>query len=125
MIYQGKYSEGETYAARAAELNSQPPIWHAFCLFIAAYNTGRFVEAVQVADTLEGHPAPEAAIPVILMAMRKGKIDKARAALKALVAYDPSIVKDPMEALAKIGLFTEVSTPVANQLKAAMIALNK
>ena len=125
LIYQGKYSEGETYAIRAAKLNSQPPIWHAFCLFLAAYNTGRFVEAAQVADTLEGHPAPEAAIPVIIMAMRDGKLDKARAALEGLVTYEPLIVKNPTEVLAKIGLFAAVSKPIADQLMADMTALNK
>ena len=125
LIYQGKYSEGETYAIRAAKLNSQPPIWHAFCLFLAAYNTGRFVEAAQVADTLEGHPAPEAAIPVIIMAMRDGKLDKARAALEGLVTYEPLIVKNPTEVLAKIGLFAAVSKPIADQLMADMTALNQ
>ena len=125
LIYQGKYSEGETYAIRAAKLNSQPPIWHAFCLFLAAYNTGRFADAAQVADTLEGHPAPEAAIPVIIMAMRGGKLDKARAALKGLIAYDPSILQNPTEVLAKIGLLATVSKPIAEQLMADMAALNK
>ena len=125
LIYQGKYSEGETYANRAARLNSQPPIWHAFCLFLAAYNTGNFTEAAQVADTLEGHPAPEASIPVIIMAMRDGKPDKARAALKGLVAYDPSVVENPNEVLAKIGLFPDISKPLADQLMLDMIALNK
>ncbi len=125
LIYQGKYSEGETYALRAARLNSQPPIWHAFCLFLAAYNTGRFTEAAQVADMLEGHPAPEAAIPVIIMAMRDGKTAKARAALKGLAAYEPGIVDNPTEVLAKIGLFPDVSKPIADRLMADMIALNK
>jgi hypothetical protein len=123
LIYQGKFSEGETYARRAARLNSQPPIWHAFCLFLAAYNTGDMEEAAKVADTLEGHPAPEAAIPVIMMAMRNGQTDKARAALRGLISYDPSIAKDPSQALLKIGLFPEVATPLATLLKDGMAKL--
>jgi tetratricopeptide (TPR) repeat protein len=125
LIYQGRYSEGETYARRAARLNSQPPIWHAFCLFIAAYNTGNFAKAAEVADTLEGQAAPEASIPVIIMAARDGKTDKAKSALKALAAYEPGVIEDPTEVLAKIGLFPEVSKPIADRLMADMRALNE
>ena len=85
----------------------------------------RYQVAALVADTLEGHPAAEAAIPVIIMAMRAGKRDKARAALRGLVAYEPSIVHDPTEVLAKIGLLAEVSKPVADRPMAGMIALSK
>lgn len=123
LIYQGKYSEGETYARRAARLNPQPPIWHAFCLFIAAYNTGHFEEAGQVADTLEGHPAPEAAIPVILMALRNGQTGTARAAFKGLIGYDPTVAEDPAQALLKIGLFPDVAAPLAAILRAQKAAL--
>ncbi len=125
LIYEGKYSEGETYARRAARLNSQPPIWHAFCLFIAAYNTGNYAEAAQVADTLEGHPAPEASIPVILMAMRGGQTDKARLALEGLLDYEPSIAHDVGEVLAKIGLFPDVARPISDRLSEAMTVLKQ
>ncbi len=63
LIYQGKFSEGETYARRALMLNSQPPVWHAFCLFLAAYRQDKMEEAARVASMLEGQPAPEARSP--------------------------------------------------------------
>ena len=125
LIYQGKYSEGETYTRRALRLNSQPPVWHSFCLFVAAFNSGDFAAAAAVADTLEGHPAPEASIPVILMAMREGRKDKAAAALKGLLAYDPTIAVDPSEVFARIGLFPDVAAPLVAALTASMTELGR
>lgn len=86
LIYKGKYSEGETYASRAARWNSQPPVWHQFCLFLAAYNSGNLDDARQVAERLEGQQGPEAYVPVILMAMADDRRDKAQAAFEKLVA---------------------------------------
>ena len=123
LIYQGKYSEGETYTRRALRLNSQPPVWHSFCMFVAAFNTGDFAAAAAVADGLEGHPAPEASIPVILMAVREQQKDKARAALKGLLAYDPTVAVDPREVLARIGLLPDVAEPVATALTTAIAGL--
>ncbi|WP_373503445.1 hypothetical protein [Aestuariivirga sp.] len=120
LIYRGKYSEGETYTRRALRLNSQPPVWHSFCMFVAAYNSGDFASAAAVADTLEGRPAPEASIPVILMAMRDGRKDKAATALKGLLAYDPAIAVDPSEVFARIGLLPDVAAPLVAALTAHM-----
>jgi adenylate cyclase len=123
LIYEGKYSEGETYTRRALRLNSQPPVWHSFCMFVAAYNSGDFAAAAAVADALEGHPAPEASIPVILMALRDGRKDKASAALKGLLAYDTTITVDPSEVFARIGLLPDVAEPLVAALKAGMTEL--
>jgi tetratricopeptide (TPR) repeat protein len=120
LIYEGKYSEGDTYVVRALRLNSQPPVWHSFCMFLAAYNTGDLAKARAVADTLEGQPAPEAAIPVILMAMEDGKKAKARDALDTLLAYEPGVAVDASEVLAKIGLFPNVAAPLSEDLNAAL-----
>ena len=46
-----------------------------------------------MADTLEGHQAPEASNPVFLMSMQHR--DKAKAALNGLIAYDPTVIKNP------------------------------
>ncbi len=123
LIYQGKFSEGETYARRALMLNSQPPVWHAFCLFLAAYRQDKMEEAARVASMLEGQPAPEASIPVILMALRDGQTEKAKSALRSLIAYEPSVAEDPALVLLKIGLFPEVAQPFADEIAAARAAL--
>jgi hypothetical protein len=120
LIYKGKYSEGETYAQRAARWNSQPPVWHQFCLFLAAYNTQNFEAAKLSSERLEGQQGPEAYVPVILMAARAGDTAKARTAYEKLLAYDASYAGDPGPSLEKIGLFPQVAKPLIEALKAAV-----
>ena len=110
-----------TSGSRAARLNSQPPVWHQFCLFLAAYNSGNFEAAKQVADQLDGQQGPEAYLPVIIMAMRDGNLDRARSAIKKLVEYDATYAGDPAPSLGKIGLFPDVARPVIEALKTAMV----
>lgn len=116
LIYQGKYSEGETYVERAARWNAQPPVWHQFCRFVAAYNSGHFDEAQKVADALEGQSGPEAFVPVILMASRNGGTAKVKAAVGKLLAYDPSYARDGTPSLEKIGLFPDVAKSLVDVL---------
>lgn len=116
LIYQGKYSEGETYVERAARWNPQPPVWHQFCRFIAAHNLGRTDDAQKVADVLEGQTGPEAFVPVILEANRKGDAAKVKATVEKLLAYDPTYATNGTPSLEKIGLFPEVAKPLIDAL---------
>lgn len=119
LIYQGKFSEGETYTSRAARLNAQPPVWHQFCMWLAAYGSGDFSHAQKFADGLEGERGPEAYVPVILMAQRQGDEAKIATTFERLLAYDPSFAGDPGLSLGKIGLFPDVARPIVEALNAA------
>ena len=59
------------------------------------------------------------------MSMRHGDRDKAKAALKGLIAYDPTVTKNPAQVLIRIGLFPDVAQPLADRLMAGMTALDK
>lgn len=125
LIYKGKYSEGETYAARAARWNSQPPVWHQFCLFLAAYNTGRMDDAKRIADALDGQQGPEAFLPVLLMAAEEGDQAKVDAARQELLAYDSAYASDPEPSLAKIGLLPDAARPLIDGLAKAGVTSAK
>jgi hypothetical protein len=123
LIYRGKYSEGGTYVDRAARWNAQPPVWHQFCRFVAAYNSGRLDDAQAVADALEGQHGPEAYIPVMLMAHRRGARDGLRPLAEQLLAYDPAYRADATPSLQKIGLFQSVAEPLAKALAQCLAAI--
>ena len=125
LIYRGKYSEGETYTSRAARLNAQAPVWHAFCMWLAAYGSGRLDEAQRVADLLEGDRGPEAYVPVILMAQRRDDQPKLAQTIEKLLAYDPTFSEDPGLSLGKIGLFPEVAKPLVDALNTALAGVKK
>jgi len=122
LIYSGKYSEGSTYTERAAHWNVLPPAWHQFCRFVAAYNTGSFEQAGRIADQLDGQPGPESLLPVVLMEVRAGNMEKAAAAIQQLLAYDPGYGTDPGASLAKIGLLPVAADPLIAGLRAAIAA---
>ncbi len=125
LIYRGKFSEGETYTTRAAKLNAQPPVWHAFCMWLAAHGAGNFGEAQRVADLLEGDRGPEAYVPVIIMAQRRGDQAKVTQTFEKLIAYDPTFSEDPGLSLGKIGLFPDVAKPLVDALNAARAGIKK
>ncbi len=57
------------------------------------------------------------------MALRDGQTEKAKSALRSLIAYEPSVAEDPALVLLKIGLFPEVAQPFADEIAAARAAL--
>lgn len=118
LIYQGKYSEGETYVERAARWNAQPPVWHQFCRFIAAHNTQKTEAVRQLADVLDGQTGPEAFIPAMLVAWQDGDRKKAAALYDRLLSYDDTYRSNSAEALSKIGLFPQVAEPIIAAIKA-------
>ncbi len=119
LIFRGKYSEGGTYADRAAHWNPIRPPWHEFCLFVAANNTAHFFQAEAIAQRLDGEEGPNALIPVAIAAWRRA--DKARAdrALRELVDYDPAFAADLDKSLSLIGLFPEAARQLAADLRSA------
>lgn len=122
LIYSGKYSEGSTYTERAARWNMLPPVWHQFCRFIAAYNTGNLKMAHHIADMLDGQDGPEALIPAILMASRGGTGPAAAVPIQRLLDYDPACATDAGPLLARIGLRPQAADPLIAALKAALRA---
>jgi len=125
LIYRGQYSEGSTYAERAARWNPQRPPWHEFCLFLAANNQGRYIEAETIAQRLDGEEGPEAYVPVAIAAWRRGDQPRAARAIRELVAYDPSYAADPQRALGLIGLFADVAKPIVGELMQAGLTLGQ
>jgi tetratricopeptide (TPR) repeat protein len=125
LIYRGRYSEGLTYAERAARWNPQPPPWHQFCLFLAANNTGHFADAERIAAALDGLEGPDALVPVAIAAWRRGDRPHAAAALQALVAYDSRFATDPATPLSQFGLFPEVTRAVVADLTQATLTAGK
>lgn len=119
LIFRGRYSEGETYAGRAATWNTQPPPWHLFCLFIADNNQNRPESADSIARQLDGEEGPQALIPVIIAAGRRGDTAKARSAVEKLIAYDASFGEDPAQPLALLGVFPDVAAVLIRDLRAA------
>lgn len=125
LIYRGRYSEGSTYAERAARWNPQRPPWHEFCLFLAANNQGHYVDAELIAQRLDGEEGPEAYVPVAIAAWRRGDHRRAARAIADLVAYDPSYAVDPQKALGLIGLFADVSKTISGELMQAGLTLRQ
>ena len=123
LIYSGKYSEGGTYVDRAARWNAQPPVWHQFCRFVAAYNSGRFDDAQAVADALEGQHGPEAYLPVLLMAHHRDDHDNVKQLAEQLFAYDSAYRGNAVPSLQKIGLLQEVAEPLAKDLAECLAAV--
>ena len=119
LIFRARYSEGLTYAERAARWNELPPPWHRFCLFTAKNNTGKTAEADAIARSLEGEAGPQALIPVAIASSRRGDPDKAKEAVDALVAYDASFASDPRQPLTLLGIFPEVAAPLIDGLRKA------
>lgn len=119
LIFRGKYSEGSTYADRAARWNSVRPPWHEFCLFVAANNTAHFVEAEAIAQRLDGEEGPSAQIPVAIAAWRRADRARADQALRDLIEYDPAFAADLEKSLSLIGLFPEAARQIAADLRAA------
>lgn len=119
LIYRGRYSEGLTYAERAARWNELAPPWHLFCLFIAKSNEGHEAEADALARRLDGEAGPMALIPVAIAAARRGDDAKAEQALEDLSEYDASFRDDPAGALKLLGIFPEVAAPLVEGLRTA------
>jgi adenylate cyclase len=125
LIFRGKYSEGSTYADRAARWNLQRPPWHEFCLFVAANNTAHFVDAEAIAQRLDGEEGPNALVPVAIAAWRRADKVRARRALDDLAQYDPQFAADPENGLALIGLFPEAARQLVADLKSAGLGAAK
>jgi tetratricopeptide (TPR) repeat protein len=119
LIYRGRYSEGETYATRAAQLNILPPPWHLFCLFVAANNSGRAADADAVARRMTGELSAQALIPVAIAASREGNRESAQRTLEALVKLDPRFAADPLKPLVALGLKEDVATVLLESLREA------
>ena len=119
LIFHGRYSEGSTYAERAARWNQLAPPWHLFCLFVAANNTGRAAEADAIAVRLEGESGPQALIPVIIAAGRRGDARQAATAIRDLLTYDQTFGVDPAEPLQFLGIFPETAAILIDGLRKA------
>jgi tetratricopeptide (TPR) repeat protein len=124
LINRGRYSEGESYAQRAASLNVVPPPWHLFCLFVAANNTGRSEDADAVARRMSGELSAYAFVPIAIAAAREGDREKAQRAFDALVKIDPAFSSDPMKPLMSMGLAKDVARYLSDNLTGSGLALS-
>jgi hypothetical protein len=119
LIFEGRYSEGETYAKRAAKLNPARPPWHSFCLFVAANNEGRFAEADDIASGLSGGFNAYALVPTAIAAARRNDPIGARDAVGALVTSDRKYAVDVMAALKDLGVGPQAAQPLIEGLSKA------
>jgi tetratricopeptide (TPR) repeat protein len=121
LIFRGRYSEGGTYAERAARWNPVRPPWHEFCLFVAANNTAHFQDAEAVAQRLDGEAGPSALVPVAIAAWRRGDQARADRAVHDLLDYDATYASEPEKSLALIGLFPDAAGQLAADLRSARL----
>jgi tetratricopeptide (TPR) repeat protein len=117
LIFLGRYSEGQTYAERAARLNQARPPWHDFCLFVAKNNTEKFDEADVLARRLENAKGLQPKIAVTIATSRRGDSAASKASIAMLESEDLGFVHDPRKMLRDLGL----ADPVAEKLLEGLI----
>jgi tetratricopeptide (TPR) repeat protein len=116
LIFLGRYSEGETYAERAAKLNPARPPWHDFCLFVAMNNTGRFDDADAIARRLEKAEGVQPNIAVAIAASRRGDNAASKATITTLESGDLGFARDPRKSLRDQCLADSVSQKLLEDL---------